>query len=257
MSGLSPDTLFHFTGSFSNLLSILEKDFYPRYCYEDIIGKASPMVCFCDILLSQVKTHINTYGPYGLGMSKDWAYGKKLNPVLYVTKTSQLFKDISNIEKGYSVIAEQMMDKKLKSEDDELLHSISESWRSCLSIFQYLKPYSGPLYRHGRVVKQDIRFYDEKEWRYIPNIKRHGRLALKKEEYDDNAKLKAENTILQRKEFVLSFTPDDIKYVIVKNDKDIIKMVHALRRIKGNDTSDAVEILTSRIITSEQIFADF
>ena len=69
MSRLSPDSLFHFTPSLDNLLGILDKTFYPRYCYEKFelsrhmthsiewikkIDAALPMVCFCDIPLSQL-----------------------------------------------------------------------------------------------------------------------------------------------------------------------------------------------------------
>ena len=78
MSKLSPDSLFHFTPSLDNLLGILKNTFYPRYCYDEFdliendaqsfIEDAIPMVCFCDITLSQLMSHIRTYGSYGLGM---------------------------------------------------------------------------------------------------------------------------------------------------------------------------------------------
>ena len=107
MSRLSPDSLFHFTPCLNNLLGILDKTFYPRYCYENfeltkrttqliewvhLIDAALPMVCFSDIPLSQLMSHIKIYGKYGLGMSKEWGRREGLNPVIYFNKNSHLAK---------------------------------------------------------------------------------------------------------------------------------------------------------------------
>ena len=112
MSRLSPDSLFHFTPCLNNLLGILDKTFYPRYCYENfeltrrmtqliewvhLIDAALPMVCFCDIPLSQLVNHIRIYGRYGLGMSKEWGIRERLNPVIYFNKNSHLAKLLSVI----------------------------------------------------------------------------------------------------------------------------------------------------------------
>jgi len=59
------------------------------------IRDAIPMVCFCDIPLSQLVSHIDTYGKYGLGMSKEWGIKKGLNPVIYFNKNSLLAKRLS------------------------------------------------------------------------------------------------------------------------------------------------------------------
>ncbi|PIU57160.1 MAG: hypothetical protein COS88_01980 [Chloroflexi bacterium CG07_land_8_20_14_0_80_51_10] len=57
---LSADTLFHFTKSQDDLISILTNEFEPRYCIENLgfqtenqENLAIPMVCFCDLPLSQ------------------------------------------------------------------------------------------------------------------------------------------------------------------------------------------------------------
>ncbi len=167
MSRLSPDSLFHFTPSLDNLLGILDKTFYPRYCYEkfelanhmtqsiewiQIIDASLPMVCFCDIPLSQLMNHIETYGKYGLGMSKEWGIGEGLNPVIYFNKNSHLIKKINKL---LGLDSPDMMGE-----------STAQAYSG---IMRYMKPYEGTLYRGGRSVNENVRFYDEHEWRYVPD----------------------------------------------------------------------------------------
>src|SRR3989442_11739855 len=45
---------------------------------------AFPMVSSCDIPLSQVSTHMTTYGRYALGLTKTWGQKRGLTPVMYV-----------------------------------------------------------------------------------------------------------------------------------------------------------------------------
>ena len=81
MPSISSNSLFHFTSK-DSLLKILESSFRPSYSRETLYFNDSeirvlvPMICFCDIPLSQINNHIATYGEYGIGMSKEW--GKKI-----------------------------------------------------------------------------------------------------------------------------------------------------------------------------------
>lgn len=97
---ISTSTVFHFTRSSENLISILAHTFRPHFCLEDLnvvmpdsrheedLEFAIPMVSFCDIPLSQVSPHLKHYGNYGIGLSKDWAISSGLAPVLYVVRGS-------------------------------------------------------------------------------------------------------------------------------------------------------------------------
>ena len=133
MSNLSPDTLFHFTPSFDNLIGILINTFYPRSCYEefDLIDNDSqpfvrdtiPMVCFCDIPLSLLRNHINTYGRYGLGMTKEWGVRKGLNPVIYFSKNSYM-------AKKFSILTNDLI--RISTPAAEAFHRI----------MRYMKPYN-------------------------------------------------------------------------------------------------------------------
>src|SRR5688572_32225145 len=95
MSPISSNTLFHFTDTRDHLVSILTNEFRPHYCLEDlsVLGGLPPetagnvigipIVCFCDIPLSQATEHMRVNGRYALGLRKDWGMRQGLTPVLY------------------------------------------------------------------------------------------------------------------------------------------------------------------------------
>src|SRR5437660_12748311 len=90
---LSANSLFHFTGSLENLLNILREEFRPRFCLENFnllqsaaldeeeLEWALPMVCFCDLPLSQTGFHLSVYGDYGIGLTKEWGKRNGIAPV--------------------------------------------------------------------------------------------------------------------------------------------------------------------------------
>ncbi len=255
MSRLSPDSLFHLTPSLDNLLGILKNTFYPRYCYDEFdlvdndaqpfIEDAIPVVCFCDIPLSQLMSHINTYGKYGLGMSKEWGIRKGLNPVIYFNKNSHLAKKLSVITNAH-----------IWGND-----STSQAFHETMG---YMKPYEGTLFRGGHPVRENVRFYDEHEWRYTPDISIMSNNDIEpfiqKPRYTNPVELVDANRKLEMEKARLSFNADDIKYVIISNEGQINHMVKALRYIKGSIydyDNDTIDRLTSRIITVKQIQNDF
>jgi hypothetical protein len=244
---ISSATLFHFTDSKAKLLSILENEFHPRYCFERIllhnkvVKCAFPMVCFCDIPLSQIKEHIYKYGRYGIGLSKEWGRRNGLNPVFYLRSKSILSNSIEAII--VNLLEEEITTRPGVPNDLK-------------NVIRYMKPYIGS-YLRGVKKRNRIRFYDEREWRYVPaesgsNIK----FALNESEYKNPEMLNQANSILTNVR--LHFEPSDIKYVIVKEEKGILEMVKALREIKGRKyDTDTVSIVTSRVITCDQILKDF
>lgn len=92
---LYPDILFHFTKK-ENLFKILESAFNVSYAREIIIGKSSerefaiPMVSFCDLRLTELKSHMIKYGSYGIGLTKQWANANGLNPVMYIINSGHV-----------------------------------------------------------------------------------------------------------------------------------------------------------------------
>jgi hypothetical protein len=260
---LSANALFHYTKTSDSLESILRNEFYPRYCLEnlaavvpDIKGKKSrerleiaiPMVSFCDIPLSQIKKHVDSYGHYALGLTKEWGIKNKICPVLYTYNHSEL----SNRLKILFVKGIEDSDK------NKLLDNLLE-W---LSLIKFVKPYEGYLRKGGKYGKKRTRFYDEREWRFCPNIRKVDQpntdilpFILSKEEFlkiDQTQKL---NKILEK--YKLSFEPKDIKYIIINKEDEILEMVDKLMTIKSKYTESDRKVLTTRIIPIKHISEDF
>ncbi len=253
MSILSPNTLFHFTNSLNNLLGILNNTFYPRYCYDEFdlidndqqhfLEDAIPMVCFCDIPLSMLMNHIKRYGNYGLGMTKQWGLRKGLNPVVYFNKNSHLANQFATITNG-------------------LLFDHGEVGQAFHETSGYMKPYEGTLFRRGRRPKDNVRFYDEHEWRYLPAksvlTENHIEPLIQRHRYMNSKELEEANRKLEITPTRLSFQADDIKYIIISEESQINKMIGEVRDIKGSRYDiDTVDRLVSRIITVKQIKDDF
>lgn len=154
---ISANTLFHFTGSLENLIGILTNEFRPRFCLEDfnvLLGDRPhrddfewgvPMVCFCDIPLSQTGFHLSVYGDYGIGMTKSWGRSNGITPVLYAYPGSSLMSKFTSI-------VQRARDATAK---EELNHDFYE-------LVSFIKPYEGELWREGGKLS-NIRFYDERE----------------------------------------------------------------------------------------------
>lgn len=255
MSNISSDSLFHFTPKREYLISILEQTFVPRYSFDEIklsdkleragFESAIPMVCFCDISLSQINNHIKMYGGYGIGMTKEWGIRKKLNPIIYVNPNS-------NISESVSELAENIY-QALDKHCSEITRNIFDEY---MNLVNFLKPYNGNFNR-GNKIHKDVRFYNEREWRYVPKIDFDSVVKnnLCKEEFLNPEILENENQKLF--EYRLGFKPSDIKYIFVKSENEIHPMMEQLRKIKSRYSRKEIDILTSKIITTEQIKEDF
>jgi hypothetical protein len=242
--GLYPDTLFHFTDK-KSLFGILNNCFNVSYSRERISGTsriiqfAVPMVSFCDLRLSEIKEHMHSYGTYGIGLTKEWAIERKLNPVMYVSKES-LFtqKFIESINELHQLTATTL--------------GFENAYISILNTFRYMKNYSDVLERQGKIFPNFI-FANEREWRYVPEFRDgiHNYISTEKiENREDKIKY---NNILGEK---LTFHPNDIKYIIVKNDSEIYGLIKKLKKVYIKYTNEDRSRLYSRILTYNQIMND-
>ena len=243
---ISTNSIIHYTGSYDILTSILREGFRVKYCLEHVdLGSGSsraahPMISFCDIPLSDSAQHFAAYGRYGIGLSKSWATSNGVNPVIYVDQHSL-----------FAICLWALITERRKSDSN-----LTEGQKSqILQIKSYTKNYSGPLKRKS-INKKDYRFYDEREWRLVPDAKMLNGAPFsigssvyhkKKDEY--NERLSA---------LRIAFAPADVSYIIVKDTSQIPKMTNFIRsHYSSICTAAQLDILLSKICSTEQIVADY
>lgn len=249
---ISANTLFHFTNSLENLINILTNHFIPRFSLEnydciappestDEFAWGVPMVCFCDLPLSQTGFHLSVYGEYGIGLAKSWGRSNGISPVLYVYPESTVTQTFGYLL-GHSTRAEG----DLKLSLDKFLYEFT-----C-----FIKPYEGHFMRAGSKLT-DIRFYNEREWRYVPALPDDFYPdGMPSDVFADEALRVAANGRLTELS-VINFEPNDIKYLIVRDDSEIVPLIRQIESIKGKYSYDDVRLLASRVISAEQIRHDF
>jgi len=209
---ISTDTLFHFPNARQHLTDILAQGFLPRYCLEDFspLGNvtedideqrvAFPFVCFCDIPLSQAQHHFEVYGRYALGLTKEWGITKGITPVLYAHGNSAMTRLLP-------IFRERV---KAGDVNDPIV-------RYVIQVMCHLKPHEGTFWRRGRRLP-NVRFYDEREWRFVPsNVMDLEFLSLRG--FNDESVRASANRDVEH--LALSFTPRDLRYVIVDSADDI------------------------------------
>ncbi|EMY0612671.1 hypothetical protein ABU630_001208 [Serratia marcescens] len=263
IKSLYPTALFHFTKEIDSLEAILECQYFEiSYAKEIIFSSKSrfvmgiPMVSFCDIRLSQLNEHTIKYGNFGLGMHKSWGERMGLNPVLYMSRQSALFSKYNDrmLELGGRV--GKFANEEGKSHPD-FLRKV-KNYRESANPIRYMKNYQGTLNRIGKKPISNYRFADENEWRYVPGVMEteHFVVSVPSEEKTkkDPKKWKVKfNEELKAKNLRLSFTSDDIKYIIVESDDELDSIIKILKK---HFPIDKVDKLISRAFCSKQIYDD-
>ncbi|MCE5163772.1 abortive infection system antitoxin AbiGi family protein [Plesiomonas sp. PI-19] len=250
-SSLYPDILFHFTDK-NGLFRLLESTFKVSYARERIEGKQTvksfgiPMISFCDLKLSELKVHMGKYGSYGIGMTKEWANRKGLNPVWYVNK-------YCNFADEFSLALDGIFTAWDVEENAERVARLSDDYMRIVNTYRYIKNYEGTLIRQGEQTP-NFRFADEREWRFVPPIGTKGVLPFVPVEKIATQEQKAAYN--DKIDVSLHFTPDDIKYLIVNDDNEITELINHLRVHKDRFEPSVIDRLASRILTAKQINND-
>jgi hypothetical protein len=237
-----PDILFHFTNK-RNFYKILGSSFKISYARERVMGGskikefAVPMVSFSDLRLSELKENIGTYGKFGIGLTKDWAIKKGLNPVMYASENSFFTEAFLNgIETLFDFVGSNSMD------------NLELAFNDVMNTLRYIKNYKGDLIRPSKKIRNNYVFANEREWRFVPDISGDFYAFVPIDKTFNKHLLN--NKI---KHVKLNYRLEDIKYLIVKNDDDIYPLIDYLKTIKGGFTSQKIDKLSSRILTYEQI----
>jgi hypothetical protein len=226
MPRISSTTLFNFTDSFNYLINNLTNGFYCHNTYEKLPiknnGYRVPMACFCDVPLSLIKEHFDWYGRYGIGIKRSFARSQGVKPVWYVTGESNLVRNL-------------IKDKELS--DYERKH-----------LLPYLKQFMGNQFDNRLKKERRKKFYDEREWRYIPNnslVEPFFGLKARRE-----MKPATQNGGRMKIEL------DKVEYIIIEKDIDFEPLLETLKSI-CEESKMRFETMISKILTAKQIERDF
>jgi hypothetical protein len=195
------------------------------------------MVSFCDLRLTQLsnsKTSIHTtdFGNFGIGFLKRWGFRNGISPVTYVHQNS---KATSLIEQ----LGSELQNKKYKS----IRKTIPE-------LIKFVKPYESN-YQKGRFQTDKRRHYDEREWRYVPDDTTFPVIS----NFNYNAKnTKTLNERLST-EFKLSFSNNDVKFIVIDKNTDKDEIIESIKAIDLSQS--AVEDLITKIISIEELNEDY
>jgi hypothetical protein len=118
----------------------------------------------------------------------------------------------------------------------------------------FIKNYQNDLTRRGKIIK-DYKFYDEREWRYVPSTTSELSIILSTQFYAIEANKREYNRIAAK--HILKFKPMDISYIILKEENEIPGFIDFLKKSFKKSTLEEVDILTTRILTVDQITHDF
>ena len=225
---LSTDELFHFT-RFENLINIIKEGFYSRYNLEhtylsNLFERPSaitsiPMVCFCDIPLTMVHEHSSKYGKCAIGLDKKWGEKYGLSPVIYVHKNSRIgdaFSALSNTIANHLPTIQNNTDVNMAMMVSTLAIGLGQ-------LSYYLKQYERIEDEHyyvnqNRFTFKKGRFYDEREWRFVPMDDSEDGIWLINAETLLN-KEELEKAHEKLKKHALKFEINDIKYIVTETEE--------------------------------------
>jgi hypothetical protein len=244
---ISTNSIIHYTDTLNKLESIVKEDLAIKYCAETLImGEeakslaAHPMISFCDIPLSHSYKHFSAYGRYGIGLTKMWANKFGVNPVLYLDKHSSI---------------SQTLYKLIKERRKKTSNLTTEQKNDILRIKCFAKNYSGHLKRKS-VDNPDYRFYDEREWRLVPESEELNGSPFSVDLTTYNSDKERYNNAIGDLRF--TFDATDIAYVIVDKTSEIPQVINTIRAtFSAKCTAQELDILFSKICSTEQIIDDY
>lgn len=227
---LSSNALFHVMSKYEYLETKLkQKKFVARYVKENYLFLSAPfsnyywipMICFTDLPLTKQIKHLNWYGDktgqaYCIGMKKAWIENQKISPVFYLVKGSSTHKIIQN--------------------------------QTLTKMHCYVKEFEGNQ-THPNLGDKELKFYDEREWRFIPDIEL-AQLFTTKNPMDDK-------NFVVNSAFDLPFEYDDIAYIIIPNEHSKTNLFNVIN-IDLNELEEHEKYeLIRKIILVDEIYTDF
>ena len=224
----------------------MKEGFWPKYCNEDVswlkIDKhdyiAYPMVCFCDIPLSRIGEHVDFYGKFGLGLTKDWATANNITPIQYIAQNSHIPNTFKDIVAQFSIL-----DQNAGNKSSELLRYL----------LAHSKPTEGKMKKNGEFITKE--FYQESEWRYVPKHERISDCLIPRD--FGSSEIRMEKNHISKEHCLLKFSLNSVRYIFVEKDSDISNMVKFIQsELKDQAHHCDLSVLISRITSLESIKRD-
>lgn len=277
----SSNSLFHFNNSIDTLAAILKSKFYGSYCKEHFeFGELEytiyvPKISFCDILEETIG-RFTSYGKYCIGLSKEWGELKRLNPVLYIEKNSiiaeSFIKAFHGVDQGVNLVNNSILELRayfdhLQSNEtlngderqigfNQVSHLLDqiEAIGKVVTFGQFM-PYYVKHYEDKLSTKSgeyaNYRFYDEREWCYVPEeFQTSNDLYKNQTQYD--VWRKESNSKKMLDSVSLDFNFSDITHILVEKEYDRLKLIDEIESI-SNSSISADE--RNRLINLIEIFA--
>lgn len=210
--GLSSNVLWHQTRKEAFFEILKSKKLCVSYSQEEVMPRlrvAFPMVCLCDLPLSEFASNNWTYGEYAIGFKRDWAIRNGFNPVCYYHHQSNLMQQM------YKLVS--------NAKDIEGLLAMA------INLLSYYKPIEGQLITSKREYK-NYRFYDEREYRMVPYFTQLGgnQHMLSMVEYVSYKEAHNGKSLID--DVCIDFDYSDINYIVVRSDSNVVQT----KRILGD-----------------------
>ena len=143
-----------------------------------------------------------------------------------------------------------------KSKSEEEFNNVKKPFEFLRYILFYFKHYQDDLYRESiNKIYKNYRFYNEREWRYIPETKcAICDLKISVDEYNNWKKKEGKEKPLIKDKVYLEFDFSDIDWLLVENRKQVKSLVNFLNNLdKKYFTKINKEILFTRIVTFDEM----
>jgi hypothetical protein len=182
------------------------------------------------------------YGQYAIGLTKTWGVRHGVSPVLYTHAKSPI-----------STGLQRLMANGLRVGQGPTNDAI---WDEVARILNFTKPYEKRC-GDSNGAERVTHYYDEREWRWVPqDLPGEIRYGIDSSQFV-NGRPDDRLTQLLHGACRLGFEPEDIRYIVVACDDEILSTVSEIRRIKERYSDDEKTLLTTRVISAQQIVSDF
>lgn len=253
---ISSNCLFHYSPK-EKLIKILQtKRLIPKYSIEDLlfvinednaVNKiAVPMICFCDLPLRLANSHTKIYGKYAIGIEKKWAIKElHVNPIMYIQENSSVDMAYKVLRKMIWYGLESIQEKEAKGPTNIERWDLKNGFESLLI---HSKIIMGDYNYKGKPYP-NYNYYNEREWRYIPNITGTG-LSYRVPFNEEVNETIIEKQNEELKKYYIEIPEKEITHIIINKENEKNEFKELLYQIYDNTNA---EILCNRIISFEEL----